>query len=57
MRRQAIAIATMCATLAGCKVEPPGTLETTVMKWASVLYLRHLPPAGSLGAPHAYSVQ
>jgi hypothetical protein len=25
--------------------------------WAIVLYLRHLPPAGSLGVPHAYSAQ
>jgi mono/diheme cytochrome c family protein len=33
MRRQAIAIATMCATLAGCKVEPPGRLESTVIQW------------------------
>jgi hypothetical protein len=25
--------------------------------WAIVLYLRHLPPAGSLGVPHAYSAK
>jgi len=31
-----------------------GTLGDDDM-WAIVVYLRHLPPAGSLGEPHAYS--
>jgi len=34
MRRHAIAIATMCATLAGCKVEVPGRLEAAAIQWA-----------------------
>jgi mono/diheme cytochrome c family protein len=33
-----------------------GTLSDDDM-WAIVLYLRHLPPAGSLGEPRAYSAE